>query len=495
MKRSKHSLSNTKLLTCDMGRLIPVNCFEALPGDTIQQSTSALIRVSPLLSPVMHPVKVRLHHFFVPNRLIWTDFPDFITGGPDGDDTTSPPIFSRSAIAEGSLHDYLDVPVEAAYSPNLEFSALFVRAYDLIYNEWYRDQDLCTELTIDKGNGTDATTDDDVQHVSWEKGYLSTARPWEQKGTGVTIPLGSDAPVTGLGMTTQDYSGGSPVDIYETDGIAARTIADNREFNTNVIRLEEDPSNNGYPNLRADLAAATGISINDLRLALAVQRYQERGAKFGTRYVEYLRSLGVRSSDARLQNPEFLGGGSQILQFSEVLSTDGANTGEMKGHGITALRSNKYRRFFEEHGIVMTLLSVIPKAIYTQGLARKYSRTVKEDYFQKELQNIGEQEVLNKEVYTNHTTPEGVFGYQQRYDEYRHSDSGKNIAGEFHSTMDHWHYGRIFTGDPALNQSFIDAVPTKRVNASNNTDCLYVEARNSIQARRMVSKFARSKTF
>lgn len=497
MKRNKFSLSHYKIATMDMGELIPLTWFETLPGDSIQQATACLVRCSPLLSPVMHPVRVRIHHWFVPYRLIWEDWEDFITGGDDGDNASTPPYISSGSVSEGTLHDYLGVP-PATYSPNLEFSALPFRAYNLIYNEHYRDQDLVTELTIDLTDGADTTTDTDIQKVSWEKDYFTTARPWEQKGTGVTIPLVGDAPITGVGKLTQTWATG-PRNVYETDGSGTTAYADYVNIDNtgnNIWSAEEDPNNAGYPNIRADLSAVSGVEINDLRLALAIQRYQEARAQYGSRYVEYLRYLGVRSSDARLQNPEYLGGGRQTIQFSEVLATADSGSydvGDMLGHGISAIRSNKYRRFIEEHGLIMTLMSVLPKSIYTQGLHRSFSRTVKEDYYQRELANIGEQEILNKEVYTEHTSPDDGFGYQARYDEFRSMPS--SIAGEFRSTLDHWHYGRVFSSDPALNSTFVNAVPTKRVNASSETDCLYILANHSIQSRRMMAKVAKSRTF
>ncbi|MEM2002471.1 MAG: major capsid protein, partial [Candidatus Methanomethylicaceae archaeon] len=240
----------------------------------------------------------------------------------------------------------------------------------------------------------------------------------------------------------------------------------------------------------ADLSSATPISINELREAFALQRYQEARARYGSRYVEYLRYLGVRGSDARLQRPEYLGGGRQTIQFSEVLQTaEGTSTpvGEMRGHGITAVRSNRYRRYFEEHGFVFTMISVLPKTIYAQGLQRHWSRWTKEDYWQKELQHIGQQQVLNKEVYAASANPDGGFGYQDRYDEYRRSES--TIAGEFRtSALYDWHFARIFGAEPELDDEFVTANPTKRVFASQNTDVLYLMVNHSIQARRMVAR-------
>ena len=204
---------------------------------------------------------------------------------------------------------------------------------------------------------------------------------------------------------------------------------------------EEDPSNTGYPNIRANLAAATGIPINDLRLALALQREMETRAQYGSRYCEVLaHDFGVRNQDARLQRPEYLGGGKSVIQFSEVLSTDGANTGDMYGHGISAVKSNAFRRFIPEHGIIMSIMSVVPEALYTEGLHRSFSRETKEDYFSKTLQFIGEQEVLNKELQSTHSSPESIFGYQERYDEYRYLPN--TVSSKMRTTYNTWHCGR-----------------------------------------------------
>jgi len=477
-----------------MGQLIPLAWYEALPGDTIQHATSALIRVAPLLAPVMHPVRVRMHHWFVPLRLIWEDFEDFITGGPDGNYTAVPPKRSQSAVTLGDLAHHLGVPFNS-YSPNLEWSALPERAYALIFNEHYRDQDLVSELTVDTSSGTDSTTPIVVQKCAWEKDYFTTARPWEQKGDEITISIGDSAPVTGIAARTQNY-GAYGSTLYDSTGASPSYATSKLIDNGTDMRFEVEEGASGYPNIQADLSAAEGVSINELRLALAMQRYQEARAQYGSRYVEYLRYLGVRSSDARLQNPEYLGGGRQIIQFSEVLNSADAGgdvVGTMRGHGIAAMRSNRFRRFFEEHGIVMTILSVIPKSIYTTSLHKGFSRVTKEDYFQKELQFIGDQAVLNKEIQTDHSSREDVFGYQHRYDNYRSIPS--TIAGEFANTLDYWHYAREFAGDVALNSSFVTSTPTKRVNAAPASDCLYIMANHSIQARRMLAKYGKSKTF
>jgi len=192
MKRNKFSLSNYKLLSLDQGKLVPINIMEVLPGDTIQQSTSALIRVSPLVTPVMHPVHVRIHHWFVPHRLVWDEWEDFITGGPNG--TSTPTVPYRSGLTEnvGALGDYLGVPTGVA---NLSPNFMPYRSYNLIWNEFYRDQDLETELTVSKASGSDVTTDNVLKNVAWSKDYFTSARPWTQKGSEVTLPLGTTAPI------------------------------------------------------------------------------------------------------------------------------------------------------------------------------------------------------------------------------------------------------------------------------------------------------------
>lgn len=488
-KRSKFSLSNYKLLTMDMGELIPCGLTEVLPGDTLQQATTALVRCSPLVTPVMHPTHLRIHHWFVPHRLVWDDWEDFITGGSDGFNDSAFPVVTAPAgtgFAVGSLADYLGCPTGV---PDIEASALPFRAYSLIYNEWYRDQDLITPLVIDTSDGSDTTTNTVLQNVAWEKDYFTTARPWTQKGPEVMLPLSGDAPVKGIGKSNQSYSAG-PVSVYETGGSGTVSYANNTEFvDANNIYLEQDPDNLGFPGIYADLSNVNAATVNDIRLAMALQRYEEARARYGSRYTEYLRYLGVKSSDARLQRPEYLGGGKQTIQFSEVLQTaEGSDpVGELRGHGIGTVRSNAYQRFFEEHGYVITLASVKPKTMYVQGLPRTWNRRTKEDFFQRELQHIGQQEILNKELYAAHTTPDGIFGYQDRYDEYRREIS--TIGGEFRtSELDFWHMARIFETAPALNGDFVKSNPTKRINAVQTNDVLWSMFKHKIVARRIVAK-------
>lgn len=480
MKRSKHSLSNYTLATFDMGELVPIGMYEVLPGDSIRQSTSALVRVSPLMSPVMHPVQVRIHHWFVPYRLVWDGWEDFITGVSEAPF----PVVASPAI-ENSIADYMGVPPGASSS----ISALPIRAYNKIYNEFYRDQDL--DLEVDEESVS-------VRRVAWEKDYFTSARPWTQKGPEVTLPIGQTAPII------RDESQPYPYLTVDGDTAARRLsgVAASQavSYETPVVstsgggRAKWSPSTTGIsPGLIADLSAVSGIPIGDVRLAFAIQRYQEARAQYGSRYSEYLRYLGVRSSDARLQRPEYLGGGKSTISFSEVLKTGEGDTpsdespvGEMRGHGIAGLRSRRFVRFFEEHGVVLTLASVRPRTMYASGLDRKWSRRTKEDFWQKELELIGQQEVYNREVYHMSATADDVFGYQDRYAEYRHEKS--HVTGEFRNLLSDWHLARIFAAQPALNSAFISCEPSKRIHAEQTQHALWCMFSHSIQARRLVTK-------
>jgi hypothetical protein len=465
MKRSKINLSHEVLLSADMGQLIPVATVPVLPGDTFRHRTSALIRFVSQAKPVMHPVQARIHHFYVPYRTVWSGWEDFITGVS----ATAPPQGTGAAHSEGSLLDYMNYYDDTSANYNL----LNVRAYNKIYNEYFRDQDLISEVSEDSTS---------VQNISWAKDYFTAARSSPQQGSAVSLPLGTTADVRFAGINGEDIgvkgSSGSTNYAADTNGTSGDNIA---------LDTGSNPTNSLY----ADLTNATAATINELREAFALQKYAEARNIYGDNYVDYLRYLGIKPSDGRLQRAEMLAAGNAPVNFSEVLDTgsSAAGVGEQAGHGIAAIRSNRYQRFFEEHGVVISLLSVRPKSIYTQAQPRDWTKQTKEDYYQQELANIGDQEILNREIYAAHTTPAGTFGYSPRYDEYRGCPS--YVAGEMRNSTNYdTHFGRIFSSDPALNQTFVECNPTKRVFNDQVEDSMWIYVKNSIGARRPIQQRA-----
>lgn len=494
-RRNLFSLSHYRLLTGKMGYLYPVAGMEVLPGDTFQMATSAFLRFSPLVAPVMTPVTVKIHHWYVPLRLVWDESEDFITGGPDGTSVPTPPYFS-APVETGSLADYLGVPpVEG----NLDYSALYTRAYNLIWNEWYRDQNLQDEVPVSTASGLTNSTLDNVNLLrsAWDKDYFTTASPNEQKGVAVNVPINltsggnpiitATTTLSGGGASLTRLNSGGVESVYSSSGHLYWSANDTADTRIGVSYTNPTATTTVDWNGGPDTTGA--LNLNAFREAMALQRFEEHRQLYGSRYVEYLRYLGVKASDARLQRPEYLGGGRSVIQFSEVLQTaEGTDpVGTMRGHGIGAMRTNRFRRFFEEHGIVLTLLSIRPKSIYTQGLPRKFSRLLKTDYWQRELEHIGQQEVKNKEVYAASEAPDGTFGFSDRYNEYRSEWS--SVHGEFRELLDYWHLGRVFADEPVLNGDFISSLPSDRIFADQTgNDTIYMMVNNSVQARRLVSK-------
>lgn len=477
MRRYKHILSHYNIATCDMGEMPVVGCTEVLPGDTIQGHSSVFIRLQPQLAPIMHPVRAEVFHFFCPNRILDPNWEDFITGGPDGMNNYALPTITTTP-AEGDPLDYMGVP------PGVQNEVLAypIRAMNKIYNEWFRDQDLQTERTED-----DLT----MPRAGWRDDYFVHSRPWVQKGPQVTIPLGGDAPVKSDGTATRMH------DANE-DG----TLASLNGGNT-IGRLEgnwatggsginwgttADPSQTG---LIADLSQATGIDPVQLRTALSIQRYQENRARYGSRFTEYLRFLGITASDQRLQRPELLGGGRAMVMFSEVLqsfdgtgqTSDAGPLGRMGGHGVSALRNRPWRRFFEEHGWLLTFLVVRPLGVYEQGMPKHFLRKVKEDYWQKELELIGQESIDGREIYSPSTQSE--WGFVDRYESYRRAFN--RVSGNFRTTLNFHHLARQFTAEPVLNSDFVTCNPTKRIFAEQTEDSMWALVRNGLVARRLVT--------
>lgn len=463
-------------LSLNQGFIVPVQCQEVLPNDDVRHKVDVILRTQQLQAPVYHSAEVKFHTYFVPARLCWDNFDKFITGGEDGLNESVPPTIDvgGAPIASGSLSDHLGLPQGQTVSEDV--SALPFRAYALIYNEYYRDQDLQDPVPLSTADGEDVTTSTVLKRACWQKDYFTTCRPDTQKGDDVTIALTGDAPILGLGKQNQTFSD-TDQNVHETDGDGTVTYDKNIAFGgaapNGTIYLEEDPDNAGYPNLRADLSNVAAVDINTIRLAASLQRYKENMLKFGARYTERLQAaFGVKNPDARLQRPEYLGGGKSVIQFSEIIQsapsiddTSAESVGTLKGHGITVLRENKYRRRVPEYGFLITVMVVRPKTAYQEGVHRMWSRLTKEDYFQPELQHIGMQQVKKREIYAGSSNPDDVFGYQNRYDEYRHMFD--QVSGELNDTLDYWHMARQFGSEPSLNGSFVECEGVDRPFSTN----------------------------
>ena len=497
-KRNKFNLSHQINTTFDMGQLIPIGVVEVLPGDVFNHKVSAFLRAAPTDLPIMHPTHVDIRSFFVPNRLIWEGFEEFITGG----DVTWPHI-NYDKVDESSLEDYLGLPVGDYTQSGKSQNALPVRAYNLIYNEWFRDEQEGAPAIISIGSGTDTTTDTDVQRAAWRKDRFTSARTSPQIGDAVPIPI--DVEIT----ATTDVTDPTIV----TNGAFTFGTGNNthslRSFSNSNTASWSDTVDTGQENLpyNSGLSAqgtavdvtltgedSVAITVEQLRRSLALQRFGERLNRHGSRYTEYLRSQGIRSSDARLDRPEYLGGGTQVVQWDEVLqsfptdaSTSQAGLGAYAGHGIGAMRSNRYVRHFNEHGILMCLMTVRPTTMYTQGAAAMWFRDTYDKYFQPELQHLGMQPVIIGEIdQINCQDQRDVFGYQDAYDEYRHQPS--YVSGKMNSTEKAFHFGREFSTEPSLNQSFILCEPRSDPFQIQTESQFRAMIRHDLRARRMLRR-------
>lgn len=478
-KSSVFDLSHEKKLTCNMGELVPILCEETLPGDKFRINTEILLRFQPLISPMMHRVNVYTHFFFVPYRLIWNEWESFITGGEDGKASPIYPTFEgelnyansnyTGVFDEGSLMDHLGVPCHTfigSAKMQRKLSLLPFRAYQLIYNEYYRDQNLQQPVLFTRSSGAFTYQDDEpelkallkIRMRAWEKDYFTSALPWAQRGDQVLLPLQGTAPVKGTPLLREEYSHVSAEDI-----LSAKTNGAIIYDNMSGEHLEI------YAGLNADLSQSTSTTITELRRAYALQRWLEKMARGGSRYVEQmLHMFGVKSSDARLQRPEYLGGGKLPVQISEVLQTSRSDEnetpqGNMAGHGFTAGVNNGFTRYFEEHGLVIGIMSVMPRTAYMQGIPKMLLKNDRFDYFFPEFAHIGEQEVMTHELYYNPEVNEidSEFGYQRRYAEY--TVRNDQVAGDMRTTLKHWHMAREFSNMPSLNSAFVTSDPSSRI--------------------------------
>jgi len=479
--RSQFDRSHGHKFTMDAGWLVPFYWDDVLPGDTFNLNTTAFARLATPLFPIMDNMFIDTHFFFVPTRLVWDNSKKFFgeqTNPADSIDFQIPTL-SGTLVSDGGndlstlneqrqwLLNIMGAPHGIA--PNdVDISALPFRSYQLIYNEWFRDQNLIDSIPVSTGDGPDGQTDHALRKRGKRHDYFTSALPWPQKGDAVTLPLGTVAPVTSDGTAN----------IWVNNGVAderqATTTNDNKLLHTSSAwttggsaiwgKLADDTATG----LQTDLTNATSATINDLREAFQVQKLLERDARGGTRYSELVRNhFGVNFYDVSYR-PEYLGGGSSpvnvspITQQAPTATTSQLGVGDLAAIGTSSLTGHGFTKSFVEHGIVIGIMSVRADLTYQKGLRRELSKSTRYDIYWPSLAHLGEQEILNKEIYCDGSAnDDDVFGYQERYAEYRYKPS--QISGLFQSdasaSLDPWHLSQDFLTLPTLGETFITEDP------------------------------------
>lgn len=473
IQRSAFDRSHSLKTAFDAGYLVPIFVDEALPGDTFSLRLSSFVRMSTPIFPVMDNIWMDFFFFAVPYRLLWDNWKKFNGEQVDPGDSTdfSCPKIS-SPVLEGELSDYFGLPLSAQ---SLSYNAFHHRAYNLIFNEWFRDQNLVDSAVINRGDGPDLKADYPLRRRGKRHDYFTSCLPFAQKGVEVSLPLGTTAPVIGVGTLKPTMYSDAFLAAGNPTAVPLRHagISGAGNMNLNIVNATGNPVADdlrwGTTSLAADLTAATAATVNELRMAFQIQRLLERDARGGTRYTELVRShFGVTSPDSRLQRPEYLGGGTTRVNVHPVAQTISGGTpiegsiGTLGAFAVASAGGIGFHQSFTEHCVLLGLVSVRADLNYQQGVHRMWSRTSRFDFYWPALAHLGEQPVLTKEIFADGSaTDDVVFGYQERYAEYRYKPS--MITNVMRSTattpMDQWHLAQEFVAAPLLNQQFIEEAP------------------------------------
>lgn len=533
-RRSKFKMDHDVNMTTDFSKLVPILAIDCVPGDRFKLGTEIHMKWAPQIYPIMSRVNVRVDYFFVPNRLLWSDWENFITrnsrtGRPitSEDEEIIAPVFvtgdlddagffdpSADTVGVGSLWDYIGMPPYIDDNqPTCYFDLLPFAAYQKVYNDWYRDQNfepnfdvkqlvdffndpssrsLNGAITDDDGNEFDIGSLLELRHRNWQKDYFTSALPWAQRGEAALLPVGDRAPVNGQADPTVVYTS-----RYQDSGeVFANFISTSHDH---VISVGGEELQHGHTlDAFADLSAATGISIPEFRKLNAVQKWLEDNARAGGRYIEQILShFGVRTPDYRLDRAEYLGGNVSPVTISEVLqqsATSGDSPlGDFAGHAtnFSYNRSRSYR--CDEHGWLLGIMSVMPITAYSQGQPRMFTRKTWDAYYFPQFAHIGEQMILNSELFAYDDYGDKGFGYTERYAEYKYMPS--RFAGQMRTEQFlPWHLGRVFGSAPQLNRYFVNSAPAvddmHRIFAdTSNTDHMFVHIINHVLARRPLPRF------